>query len=342
MHGWPRSSVSFTHSSRRPRSNTAKRSRHLRRVASSLKRQVRRDFNLDEAAAARLLLGLGGGSMPAVSLFGPLVLDLGAAEAAQSGGGGRQMQLRGRGGRGGAKGGGGAGGVQLGDRAAEGAAGGGKGIKAFRVEAAGSGDGAEREEQQQQLPAQHMLTKGAVAGGGGINPLSNAISIKAASGSKVRDCCIPVLKHCFIFTACYHRPHHPTPTSQHAPLNCSSPPAPLPDSSTMSSTPPAPSAPRSHPSSARRPAPPTAATRAQTSGSTAARTLSARRGRCCSGRLRKRRRRASCLGAAATAVAAGRGGPRSCEGAWLGVFCWLLGECGRTVIVSRRPDFICA
>jgi hypothetical protein len=49
------------------------------RVVTSLKRRVRDDFNLDEATAARLALGLGDESMPALSVFGPPVIDFGAA-----------------------------------------------------------------------------------------------------------------------------------------------------------------------------------------------------------------------------------------------------------------------
>lgn len=54
----------------------------LRRVVSSLKRRMRDDFNLDEATAARLALGLGDGSMPALSVFGPPIIDFGGASAA--------------------------------------------------------------------------------------------------------------------------------------------------------------------------------------------------------------------------------------------------------------------
>lgn len=45
------------------------RRRHLRSSVSKLSRAVALDFGLDEATAARLSLGLGGGSMPGISLF---------------------------------------------------------------------------------------------------------------------------------------------------------------------------------------------------------------------------------------------------------------------------------
>lgn len=66
---------------RRPRYLTRPPRRKLRRVVTSFGRRMRADFNLDEATAARLMLGLGDGALPAMSLFGPPVLDLSAAAA---------------------------------------------------------------------------------------------------------------------------------------------------------------------------------------------------------------------------------------------------------------------
>lgn len=54
--------------------------RHQRRrfkySVSSLSKNVAKDFNLDETAAARLTLGLGDSAMPGVSLFAMPMIDV--------------------------------------------------------------------------------------------------------------------------------------------------------------------------------------------------------------------------------------------------------------------------
>jgi len=208
----------------------ADRSRQLRHVVSSFKRQMRHDFNLDEATAARLLLGLGDESMPAMSLFGPPMINLGAGGAPAPQQQSSAGRVRARSATFSRKA--GAFGLELGGDAGAGtSSSGSEGIKAFRVESAAGGGAAgvraaAEMQQQEPLPAHHLL-KGSV--GSGINPLGNAISVKPAeTGSRVSWLhVLPQMKGirgAFLTQACLYsdtsplictRPLHiPTPPTQ--------------------------------------------------------------------------------------------------------------------------------